>query len=84
MKIDLKERTFKFSINILDMIELFPRKTASNVVSYQLAKSATSVGVNYRASRRARSDKELLNEANELTAIFVVMLKNVKKRVNNK
>ncbi|MDX9705916.1 MAG: four helix bundle protein, partial [Weeksellaceae bacterium] len=30
------------------------------VTAYQLVKSATSVGANFRASRRARSDKEFV------------------------
>jgi four helix bundle protein len=100
MKPNLNSRTFQFSINILNLLESIPKRSTTNVIIYQLAKSGTSVGANYRASRRARSDREfiskinivleegdesdLLKEANELTAIFVAMLKTIKKRVNDK
>ena len=111
-KDDLKNRTFRFSIDIIDMVELLPKNKATSVVSYQILKSGTSVGANYRAAKRARSNKEfiskinivleeadetlfwleiiktkkwlngeilnkLLNEANELTAIFTSTLKTI-------
>jgi four helix bundle protein len=41
---DLKDRTFKFSIEIISFIESLPENRASKVISYQILKSATSVG----------------------------------------
>ena len=61
---DLKDRTFKFSIEIINLVELLPKMKAANVVSYQIAKSGTSVGANYRAAKRARSDKEFISKIN--------------------
>lgn len=119
MDYDLKIRTKKFSLSILEIVDLLPNKVSTKVVSYQLAKSGTSVGANYRASCRARSDNEFvskmnivleesdeslfwleiiqekewvdkiiidtaLKEANELTSIFVAILKNTKARLNKK
>ncbi len=52
---DLNERTFNFSIDVINLVELLPTNKATNVISYQLIKSATSVGANYRAAKRARS-----------------------------
>lgn len=119
MDYDLKIRTKKFSLMILDIVDLLPNTVSTKVVSYQLAKSGTSVGANYRASCRARSDNEFVSkmnivleesdesmfwleiiqekgwinktvvadavkEANELTSIFVAILKNTKARLNKK
>jgi len=61
---NLKERTFKFSNEIIRFVEILPENKASKVVSFQLLKSATSVGANYRAAKRARSDKEFISKIN--------------------
>lgn len=61
---DLKLRTKKFSLSIIDIVDLIPPKVSTKVISYQLAKSGTSVGANYRASLRARSDKEFISKMN--------------------
>jgi four helix bundle protein len=119
MNTDLKLRTKKFSLQILEIVDLLPISIATKVVSYQIAKSGTSVGANYRASCRSRSDNEFVSkmnvvleesdesmfwleiiqekkwinneivdlawkEANELTSIFVAILKNTKARIYNK
>ena len=115
---DLRKRTKSFTVSILNLVDTIPMKNSTRVIANQLGKSGSSVGANYRASLRARSDneylsklnivleetdeslfwlevlqelkvvddndlKELLNEANELTAIFVTTLKNTKSRINN-
>ncbi len=43
---------------------LIPKNNATNVISYQLLKCGTSVGANYRAAKRARSDKEFIAKVN--------------------
>ena len=63
-KDDLKDRTFKFSINIINLVELLPKIKATSVISYQILKSGTSVGANYRAAKRARSNKEFIAKIN--------------------
>lgn len=103
---DLIDRTKAFAIRMLRLVEAIPDGTTGRVVARQVARSATSVGANYRACCRARSRKEfiskmsivieecdesaywleivrdadllpaariepLLEEANQLTAIFV-------------
>jgi four helix bundle protein len=57
---ELKHRTKLFALSILDVVERLPFHTSAKVVSYQIAKSATSVGANYRAACRARSDREFI------------------------
>ncbi len=63
-KIDLKNRTFRFARNIIDLVELLPKNKATNIISYQIIKSGTSVGANYRAAIRARSNKEFISKIN--------------------
>ena len=100
------------------MVEQLPKSIPAKAVAYQLVKCGTSVGANYRAVCRARSDKEFiskmnivleesdkccfwleiiiekkwicenlvlsnLNEANELTAIFVSSLKTMNNKLNS-
>jgi four helix bundle protein len=60
----LKKRTFRFSIDVINLVEEMPKTNAANIVSNQLLRSATSVGSNYRASTRARSDKEFISKIN--------------------
>ena len=54
----LKNRTKQFSLSILNLIEKMPNSMSTRVVINQIAKSATSVGANYRAVCRARSENE--------------------------
>ena len=60
----LKNRTKQFSLSILNLIEKMPNSMSTRVVINQIAKSATSVGANYRAVCRARSDKEFVAKLN--------------------
>lgn len=63
MNTDLKLRS-KNSLSVLDIVDNLHTGTSAKVVSYQLAKSGTSVGVNYRAACRARSDREFVSKMN--------------------
>ena len=56
----LKERTMVFALNVLEVIDDMPRSQKGKVISYQLTRSATSVGANYRAACRARSKAEYI------------------------
>ena len=102
---ELKRRTKTFAIRIIRLVEALPNTSTARVIGNQLLRSGTSVGANYRAACRARSQAEfiskigvveeeadesvywlellieaavlpptkvqdLLDEANELTAIF--------------
>ena len=60
----LKNRTKQFSLSILNLIERLPNSMSTRVVINQIAKSATSVGANYRAVCRARSDREFVAKLN--------------------
>jgi four helix bundle protein len=64
MREDLRNRTFEFSLNIIEITELLPKNKTTDVIIYQLVKCGTSVGANYRAAKRARSDKEFISKIN--------------------
>lgn len=54
----MKARTKQFAIDILALCDDLPKTQGCRTISFQLIKSATSVGANYRASCRARSKAE--------------------------
>ncbi len=56
----LKQRTMAFAATVLRLIERLPQSAAGQTVARQLAKSATSVGANYRAACNARSRAEFI------------------------
>jgi four helix bundle protein len=59
---ELEERTKNFSVNIIRFVAKFPRNKAADVVSYQLLKSATSIGANYREATRAESKADFIHK----------------------
>lgn len=116
---DLNLRIRQFILEIFDFVEKLPNKPAAWNIRKQIVRSVSSVGVNYRAARRARSDKEYiaklgiaeeeadetifwlelirdakwdleaeaqlhLQEANEITAIIVALLKKAKNKKSQK
>jgi four helix bundle protein len=54
----LVNRSKKFSLDIIKLFQRLPKTDEARIIGRQLLRSATSVGVNYRAVCRARSDKE--------------------------
>ena len=54
----LKERTNRFALDVVALLKLLPNSEPALTIKRQMAKSATSVAANYRASRRARSHAE--------------------------
>jgi four helix bundle protein len=54
----LKERTMRFALDVCALIKQLPHFEPGPTVRHQLAKAATSVAFNYRASCRARSHSE--------------------------
>lgn len=59
----LQDRTQEFAVRVIDLVDSLPRKRKScGVIGSQLLRSATSVGANYRAARRGRSNAEFLSK----------------------
>jgi four helix bundle protein len=61
-KHDLKARTKQFAIRVIRLCERLPSRPAARVIARQLLRSATSVGANYRAVCRARSDADFVSK----------------------
>ncbi len=53
-----RTRTMEFAIRVIKYIESVPFNSATRVLSFQLGKSGTSVGANFRAFCRGRSKNE--------------------------
>ena len=114
---ELKQRTKKFGLATIKLVESLPPTQTNKVIGNQLLRSALSVGANYRAACQARSKpdfiskmgivieetdesfhwldmlceagcskideiKPLMQEANELTAIFTASSKTAQANLN--
>jgi len=58
----LKKRTKTLAVEIIGFCNSLKTCTATSVITYQLVKSATSTGANYRAACRARSKAEFYSK----------------------
>jgi len=58
----LEERTKAFAISVLKLSASLPSKEEGRVLKYQLTKSATSIGANYREANRSRSRADFRNK----------------------
>jgi four helix bundle protein len=56
----LKQRTMRFALDVLHLVDTFPITTSAQLVGRQLSKAATSVAANYRATCVARSRAEFV------------------------
>ena len=71
-KFDLQKRTMQFHVDVIKLCERFPKNAAGFETAKQLIRSAGSVGANYRAACRAKSNADwifkievVLEEADE-------------------
>ena len=62
MKFQLQKRTKKFAIDVINLSKLLPNKSIGWTLTNQIIRSATSVGANYRAVCRAKSDKDFISK----------------------
>lgn len=51
----LENRTRTFAVSVFRAIDELPKGASSRVIAYQLGKSASSIGANYREANRAES-----------------------------
>lgn len=58
----MKKRTKKFAVDVIKFCDSLNNSKASSVIIYQLVKSATSTGANYRAACKARSKNEFFSK----------------------
>lgn len=59
-KEDLKKRTKQYALRIIKLVEALPKTIVGRTIGNQLIRCGTSVGANYRAVCRARSNAEFI------------------------
>ena len=59
---EMKKRTKKFGVDVILFCDSLKQCKATSVITYQLIKSATSTGANYRAACRGRSQAEFFSK----------------------
>jgi len=62
MKEEIKKRTKQIGLEVIKLVDDLPTKTSSKAIAYQIIKSSTSIGANYRAACRAKSDADFINK----------------------
>jgi len=57
-----KDRTKKFALRVIKMVESLPNDRAADVLGKQMLRSGTSVASNYRAACRAKSKADMIHK----------------------
>ena len=57
---ELQSRTRAFAVRVMRLVHALPDGRLADVIGRQVLRSATSVGANYRAARRARSTADFI------------------------
>src|SRR5262245_6933034 len=55
-----KERTKNLALRVIRLVDSLPTGRVADVIGKQILRSATSVGANYRAACRSRSDAAMI------------------------
>jgi four helix bundle protein len=61
-KYELEQRTKDFALRIIRFVAAMPKSNVSSVLGYQLLKSGTSVGANYREANRSESRNDFIHK----------------------
>ena len=59
---EMKRRTKQFALRVIRLVESLPRGRTADVIGNQLLRSGTSVGSNYRAACRAKSNADFISK----------------------
>lgn len=59
---EMKDRTKAFAINVAKLTQKLPENPVNRAYINQIIRSGSSVGANYRASRRAKSNPDFINK----------------------
>jgi four helix bundle protein len=59
-RVDLRVRTKQFALRVIRLFSALPRGPVADVIGRQVLRSGTSVGANFRAAHRARSNAEFV------------------------
>ena len=61
-KFDLERRTKTFALRVIGFVGSLPKDKVADVLGYQVLKSGTAVGANYREANRAESRKDFIHK----------------------
>ena len=88
LKTELSHRAYRYSIKIIEFLDILPKDTSTQVIAKQLLRSATSIGANVVEAKASSSKKDFTNffthslkPANE-TLYWLGLLRDAKK-INN-
>jgi len=88
-KMKLKDRTYQYSIKMIEFLDNLPKDSSAQIISKQLLRSATSIGANIIEAQASSSKKDFtkyfnysLKSANE-SVYWLSLLKDAKKINNN-
>lgn len=62
MKEEIQKRTKNIGIQIIKLVDNLPNKSSSWILGKQLLRSGSSIGANYRAACRAKSEADFINK----------------------
>jgi four helix bundle protein len=57
----IPERTFKFSVKIIELVSKLPSNSAGRAISNQVIRSGTSIGANVEEAQNSASKKEFVH-----------------------
>jgi len=61
-KFDIQERTFKFAVRVVKLVNRLPRTTAGFEIGKQVVRSATSIGANVEEADAAESKRDFIHK----------------------
>jgi len=61
-KAELERRTKAFALRVIRFVASLPRGKMVDILGYQLGKSGTSIGANYREANRAESRSDFVHK----------------------
>jgi four helix bundle protein len=59
---EFKARTKQIALRVIRLVESLPKTTSAQIIGKQLLRAATSVGANYRAACRGKSEADVLHK----------------------
>ena len=61
-KMQMELRTRKFAVSVFKFIESLNYSVSTKIIGYQLGKSASSIGANYREANKSESKEDFLHK----------------------
>ena len=61
-KADIVDKSYKFALKIIKLVNLLPKSTSGAVISNQIMKAGTSIGANVEEAQGASSKKDFTNK----------------------